>query len=134
MDPVAKARVTVMFITAATAGLALAVGDSVPNDLWFAAKTFGPILFGAALSQWLLFPLFSRRPGGLGWLLDGLAYVAVIALSGLLAGTLLMPGVGTVLGPIIALSFPTQSVPAALIYLTGSITVITLIRKAKARH
>ncbi|MFN3845446.1 MAG: hypothetical protein ACK4RZ_06440 [Paracoccaceae bacterium] len=131
MQSIVRARIIAPAIAAATAGLALVVGEGIPGDLAVFAKTLAPILFGAALSQWLLFPLFARKPGALGWMLDGLAFLSVIALSGLFAGTLLMPGIGAVLGPLVALSLPARSLLTALTYLAGATSVIALIRKTK---
>ncbi len=132
MASIARTRIIVALITAATSGLALVLGEGIPADLQVFLRTFAPTLFGAALSHWLLFRFFGRKSGVLGWVLDALAYVMVIALSGLIVGNLLLPGVGTVLGPVLALALPARHPLAALAYLAGAAVTIALIRKAQA--
>ncbi|MBN2630971.1 MAG: hypothetical protein JXR75_10585 [Rhodobacteraceae bacterium] len=117
-------------VTMATAGLAVFHDQGLPEDYWLFLKTLLPMVFGAGLSQWLLFPLFARKPGILGWMLDILTFALVVALAGLIAGTLLLPGPGTILGPMVALSLPASSPLAALIYAVGAVSVGVLARRA----
>ncbi|GEM_PF-4168193 len=126
----ATTRWIVTALTMATAGLAVFHNQGLPEDRWLFVKTLLPMLFGAGLSQWLLFPLFARKSGTLGWMLDILTFALVIGLAGLISGTLLMPGPGTVLGPLVALSLPASSPLTALIYAVGAVAVVVLARRA----
>ncbi|MDR7124161.1 hypothetical protein [Pseudotabrizicola sp. 4114] len=135
MDTVSRSRLFATLIAAATLGLAMTLANGIPPDTWAFVRALGPMLFGAALAQWLLFPLFTRVAGGRGLLLDVLLWIALMGLAGLLAGTLIMPGAGTILGPMVtlSLSLPLQSPLAALVYVMGAALGITLIRRDKSR-
>ncbi|TGD67129.1 hypothetical protein EYC08_00155 [Tabrizicola sp. WMC-M-20] len=65
---------------------------------------------------------------GLG--LDVALWLALMGLAGLIAGTLVMPGAGTILGPLVTLSLPLQSPGAALVYGVGAALGLTLIRRS----
>lgn len=76
----------------------LAAGMGLWPILWFlSAALFGGFLGGAIAA-----PLFGR-PDLPGWVLAGLGGVAMTALGGAIGGTFIVPGYGTVLGPIFAL-------------------------------
>jgi len=128
-----RSRMFATLIAAATLGLAMTLANGIPSDTVAFVRTLGPMLFGAALAQWLLFPLFTRIAGGRGLLLDVLLWIALMGLAGLFAGTLILPGAGTILGPMVTLSLPLQSPLAALIYAMGATLGITVIRRDKSR-
>ncbi|WP_118151302.1 hypothetical protein [Pseudotabrizicola alkalilacus] len=133
MFTVSRTRLFATLIAATTLGLAMTLANGIPSDTGAFVRTLGPMLFGAGLAQWLLFPLFTRIAGGRGLLLDVILWIALIALAGFFAGTLIMPGAGTVLGPMVTLSLPLQSPLAAAIYAMGATLGITLIRRDKSR-
>ncbi|MFN4154476.1 MAG: hypothetical protein ACK4HF_07465 [Paracoccaceae bacterium] len=126
-----RTRLFATLIAAATLGLAMTLANGIPPDTGAFVRTLGPMLFGAGLAQWLLFPLFARVAGGRGLLLDAILWVALIALAGLFAGTLILPGAGTVLGPMVTLSLPLQSPIATLVYAFGACLGLTVIRRAR---
>jgi len=126
-------RLFVTLVAAATIGLAMTLANGIPPDTAAFARSLLTMVFGAGLAQWLLFPLFARKSGIAGVALDVALWVALIALGGLFAGTLVMPGAGTILGPMVTLTLPLQTPLAALIYGVGAATGISLIRRDKAR-
>ncbi|NEX47993.1 hypothetical protein [Pseudotabrizicola algicola] len=125
-------RLLAALVAAATLGLAMTLANGIPPEPGAFVRSLAPMLAGAALAQWLLFPLFARRAGGRGVALDAALWVALIALAGLFAGTLILPGAGTILGPMVTLSLPLQSPLAALVYLAGAAFGIRLMRRARA--
>jgi hypothetical protein len=124
-----KRRLFVTLLAAVTLGVAMIVANGIPPDATTLVRALGPMILGAAIAQWLLFPLFARRSGGLGIVLDVGLYAAQIAFAGGLAGTLVMPGAGTILGPMVTLSLPLQSPLAALVYALGAASAIWSIRR-----
>ena len=128
-----RSRLFASLIASVTLGLAMTLANGIPTDTGAFVRTLGPMLFGAGLAQWLLYPLFTRVTGQGGGVVDVVLWGAVIALAGLFAGTLILPGAGTVLGPMVTLSLPLQSPLAALIYALGATFGIRLIRRTKAR-
>ncbi|MFN4130060.1 MAG: hypothetical protein ACK4GC_09625 [Paracoccaceae bacterium] len=126
-------RLFAALIASVTLGLAMTLANGIPPDTSAFARTLVPMLFGAGLAQWLMFPLFTRHSGGWGLVLDVILWVALVALAGFFAGTLILPGAGSILGPMVTLSLPVQSPIAALIYALGASFGIRLIRRDKAR-
>lgn len=127
-----RPRLFATLIAAATLGLAMTLANGIPPETTAFARALLPMLVGAGLAQWLLYPLFARQGGGRGVALDVLLWAALIALAGLFAGTLILPGAGSILGPMVTLSLPLQSPLAAAIYALGAVLGIRLIRRAKA--
>jgi hypothetical protein len=126
-----QTRLLCALAAAVTTGAAVVLADGLPPDVPTFASAVVPMAFGAGLAQWLLFPLFARRPAPAGLLLDAALYVALIALAGLFAGTLVMPGAGTILGPILLLSVPLRAPLAALAFVAGAVFAIWSIRRAQ---
>ena len=127
-----RTRLVASVIAALTVALAMILANGLPPDLASLVVGVGPMLVGAALAQWLLFPLFNRRAGGAGLALDLALWLGMVGLAGAVAGTLVLPGAGTVLGPLVTLSLPVQSPLAALIYLCGAALCLWLIRRDRA--
>lgn len=128
-----RTRLFATLIAALTLGLAMTLANGVPPETTAFVRTLAPMVFGAGLAQWLLFPVFARLDGGKGLAVDIALWVALVALAGAFAGTLILPGAGTVLGPMVTLSLPLKSPVAALIYALGAAFGIGLIHRAKAR-
>lgn len=126
-------RLIATLIAAATLGLAMVLANGIPPRTADLLRALVPMIFGAGLAQWLLFPLFARREGAIGLALDTALWLAGIALAGMIAGTLVMPGAGTILGPMVTLSLPLQSPLAALVYALGAGLGLSLIRRAGSR-
>ena len=131
MSNLPRTRLAASLIASATLGLAETLAYGISSETGAFVRTLVPMLFGAGLAQWLLFPLFTRQPGRRGLVLDVALWLALIALAGLFAGTIILPGAGTILGPMVTLSLPLQSPLAALIYGVGAASGIMLIRRAK---
>lgn len=132
MFTLSRPRFFATLIAAVTLGLAMTLANGIPDETGAFVRTLGPMLFGAGLAQWLLFPLFTRLGGARGLALDMILWAALIALAGLFAGTLILPGAGTILGPMVTLSLPLQSPLAALVYAVGATLGLSVIRRAKA--
>ena len=132
MFTLSRPRFFASLIAAVTLGLAMTLANGIPDETGAFVRTLGPMLFGAGLAQWLLFPLFTRLGGARGLALDMILWAALIALAGLFAGTLILPGAGTILGPMVTLSLPLQSPLAALVYAVGATLGLSVIRRAKA--
>ena len=134
MNNPSRIRQSLVALTFLTMAAAMTLANGVPPDL--AAYLWGtlPMALGAGLAQWILFPLFARRPGRLGLAQDAALFVAVMALGGMLAGTAVIPGAGTLLGPLVTLSLPLQSPLAALVYLLGGALVIRACRRARSAN
>ncbi|MDO8885062.1 MAG: hypothetical protein U0934_18465 [Pseudotabrizicola sp.] len=133
MFTVSQVRIFATLVASATLGLAMTLANGIPPDTSAFVRTLLPMMFGAGLAQWLLFVQFARKPGMFGLGLDLALWLVLIALAGLFAGTLIMPGAGSVLGPMVTLSLPLQSPLAALIYALGAALGIGLMRRDKAR-
>jgi uncharacterized membrane protein YeaQ/YmgE (transglycosylase-associated protein family) len=127
-----RARLFATLIASATLGVAMTLANGIPPETGAFARALLPMILGAALAQWLLFPLFARHGGGKGMALDVALWGALIALAGLFAGTLILPGAGTILGPLVTLSLPLQSPLAAVVYGLGAGLGLWLMRRAKA--
>ena len=124
-----RTRLFASISAALTVALAMILANGIPPDPLALVVGVGPMLVGAALAQWLMYPLFNRRAGGIGLVLDLALWLAVIGLAGAFAGTLVLPGAGTVLGPLVTLSLPVQSPLAALIYLCGAALCLWQMRR-----
>lgn len=131
MFTVSRTRVLATLIAAATVGLAMLGANGIPVDATALLRAVLPLPVGAALAQWLLFPLFARYDGGKGVALDILLWGGLIGLSGVFAGTLILPGAGTLLGALVTLSLPMQSPLAAAVYAFGATLGLWLMRRAK---
>ncbi|WP_103335266.1 hypothetical protein [Pseudotabrizicola formosa] len=131
MFQMSRSRGLATLVAAASLGLAMVLANGMPprpaDVLW----ALVPMVFGAGLAQWLMFPLFARRAGAVGVALDLALWLAMIGLAGLVAGTLVLPGAGTILGPLVTLSLPFQAAGAALVYGVGAALGLTLIRRSK---
>ncbi|MDO9639326.1 MAG: hypothetical protein Q7J44_12375 [Pseudotabrizicola sp.] len=131
MFEMSRPRLIATLIAAATLGLAMVLANGIPPEPRALIRTVVPMILGAGLAQWLLFPLFTRREGAVGLALDVALWLGHIALAGLFAGTLVMPGAGTILGPMVTLSLPLQSPVAALVYALGAALGLRVIRRAR---
>ncbi|TGD43160.1 hypothetical protein EEB11_10010 [Pseudotabrizicola sediminis] len=125
-----RSRLFATLIAAATLGLAMVLANGIPPETAAGVRALLPMIVGAGLAQWLLFPLFARREGAVGLGLDVALWLALMGFAGLIAGTLVMPGAGTILGPLVTLSLPLQSPGAALVYGVGAALGLTLIRRS----
>jgi hypothetical protein len=134
MEARARLRLIASVVSAATAGVTAAVVAPLPDGWAVTLRSLLPILAAAGLAQWLLTPLFARRPGRIGLAQDAGLMLFVIALAGGLAGTLLLPGAGVLLGPLLALMLPLQSPLAALIYGMGALLIVRLLRRHAPEH
>lgn len=132
MNSLFHARLLSTLNAAVTVGLAALLPADLPPTGAELLGALAPLVAGAALSQWLLFPLFARRPAPVGVLVDVALWFAMIGLAGIFAGTLILPGPGTVLGPMMTLSLPIQSPLSALVYGLSAGLGLWLIRRAKA--
>ena len=132
MTYLAKLRLLCALCAASMLGVAMTLANGIPPNAADAMRTLAPMILGAGLSQWLLFPLFARRSGAGGVALDVALFAGMIALAGGFAGTLVMPGAGTILGPMVTLSLPLQSPLAAVAYALGAVGLIRAIRRAKS--
>ncbi|TGD67130.1 hypothetical protein EYC08_00160 [Tabrizicola sp. WMC-M-20] len=62
-----RSRLLATLIAAATLGLAMVLANGIPPETAAGVRALLPMIVGAGLAQWLLFPLFARREARWGW-------------------------------------------------------------------
>lgn len=94
------------------------------GDLWVSAAA----AVGGATASWFVFPWLGRDKGWWAWFDDLFRVGFAIGLAGAIAGTLMIPFVGTAMGIGFSLMMPILVPKVGLVYLMGAPAAIGLAR------